>query len=77
MGTPMDIWEMGLVDEVAVTGGVVRVSLVLTDTSCVFFTGIRRHIIDVLSDIAGVEQVSVEVNAEVLWTPDRIRAPAP
>src|SRR5437660_893054 len=72
MAAPMDIWEMGLVDGLEVGPDEVRVTLVLTDTSCVFFRDIRAHIVDALADLDGVERVTVEVNAEVLWTPDRM-----
>jgi metal-sulfur cluster biosynthetic enzyme len=70
---PVDIWELGLVDDVRVRGGDVTVRLVLTDVSCVFYRGIRQHVIDVVSEVPGVETVTVELATDVIWTPDRMR----
>jgi metal-sulfur cluster biosynthetic enzyme len=75
MRDPIDICEMGLVDEIDCRAGTVRVVLVLTDTSCVHFTGLRRYITDVLSALPGVHAVEVTASTTQLWTPDR-RAPA-
>jgi metal-sulfur cluster biosynthetic enzyme len=76
MGAPTDIWEMGLVEGLEVDGGEVRVQLVLTDPSCVFFRGIRSHVVDALLAVPGVEAVEVELVAGVVWTPERMRRPA-
>ena len=73
MGAPKDICQMGLVEDLDVDAGRVRVSLVLTDPSCVFFAGIRRHVTDVLLELPGVEAVDVEIANGILWTPDRAR----
>lgn len=73
MCAPVDIWEMGLVEEVEVTGGRVGVRLVLTDISCVFYRDMRRHVIDVLLELPGVEAVDVTLATDILWTPDRMR----
>jgi metal-sulfur cluster biosynthetic enzyme len=72
MCAPVDIWEMGLVEDVEVTGGRVRVTLVLTDISCVFYRDMRRHVIDVLLDLPGIEEVDVALATDTLWTPDRM-----
>jgi metal-sulfur cluster biosynthetic enzyme len=74
MRTPLDICEMGLVDEISCDGARVRVELVLTDTSCVHYTGMRRYITDVLLELPGVEAVEVTVSTTKLWTPDRARS---
>jgi len=71
MREPVDICEMGLVDEISITGGQVRVVLVLTDPSCVHFTGLRRYITDVLLELPGVDAVQVTISTTTLWTPDR------
>jgi metal-sulfur cluster biosynthetic enzyme len=79
MRTPMDICEMGLVEGVEIESGHVTVTLVLTDPSCVHFTGMRRFIEDELLALAGVTRVAVAMSTRTLWTPDRVRrrAPAP
>jgi metal-sulfur cluster biosynthetic enzyme len=66
-----DIVSMGLVEDVECRGGRVRVELVLTDASCVHFTGLQRYIRDVLTALPGVEAVEVTASRTVLWTPDR------
>ncbi|MEV6041430.1 iron-sulfur cluster assembly protein [Nonomuraea sp. NPDC052116] len=71
MRVPLDISQMGLVDKVECVDGRVRVELVLTDPSCVHFTGLRRYIVDVLSELPGVEAVEVAMSTTILWTPDR------
>jgi len=73
MKTPMDICEMGLVEEIEIAGGHVGVTLVLTDPSCVHFTAMQRFITDELLELEGVESVSVGLSTRTLWTPDRVR----
>jgi metal-sulfur cluster biosynthetic enzyme len=79
MRAPMDICEMGLVEDIEIESGQVRVTLVLTDPSCVHFTGMRRFIEDELRPLEGVTGVTVAMSTRTLWTPDRVRrrAPAP
>ena len=72
MCAPVDIWEMGLLEDVEITAGRVRVTLVLTDISCVFYRDMRRHVIDVLLELPGVDEVEVTLATNTLWTPDRM-----
>jgi len=76
MRAPIDIWSLGLVEEVAVADGIARVRLVLTDASCVFFRGIRDHVAAALRDVPGVDAVEVELDTTILWTPDRMKESA-
>ncbi len=71
MRAPLDICEMGLVDEIGCDGGTVRVELVLTDTSCVHYVGLRAYITNVLLELPGVQSVEVTISTTKLWTPDR------
>lgn len=75
MGAPIDIWTLGLVEDVEITGRHVRVGLVLTDFACVYYRNIRRYVQDALGDLDSVEAVDVELVATDLWTPDRMRVP--
>lgn len=70
LGRDLDIVAMGLVEEVAVHDRDVAVTLVLTDTSCVHFTGMRDYIRDVLMG-HGADTVDVRISTTTLWTPDR------
>lgn len=71
MRAPIDICEMGLVEDVRIEGGSVRVELVLTDASCPHFTSMRRYIADALTELEGVTAVDVVISTTKLWTPDR------
>jgi metal-sulfur cluster biosynthetic enzyme len=73
MREPIDICEMGLVDEVDCADGHVRIVLVLTDASCVHFSGLQRYIGDVVGALAGVRSVKVTASTTKMWTPDRRR----
>lgn len=73
MRAPLDICEMGLVEEVQIESGVVHVELVLTDPSCVHFLPMRRYISDVLCALEGVDSVEVTISTKKLWTPDRVQ----
>ena len=73
MRNPMDICEMGLVDEIEIEGTHVTVTLVLTDPSCIHFAALQRYIGDELLALDGVLSVSVTASVGRLWTPDRVR----
>ena len=76
LGAPIDIWSLGLVEDVTVAEGIARVRLVLTDPSCVFFRRIRDHVADALSDVPDIDGVEVELDTTTLWTPDRMKESA-
>jgi metal-sulfur cluster biosynthetic enzyme len=71
-GTRLDIVEMGLVEEVAVDGGTVRVRLLLTDPMCAYLFEMRSQIIEAVSGLPGVETVEVAPVAGKLWWPERL-----
>jgi metal-sulfur cluster biosynthetic enzyme len=75
MREPIDICDMGLVDVIEHHDGHVRIVLVLTDASCVHFTGLQRYIADVVGELSGITSVTVEASTTEMWTPDRRRAP--
>ena len=75
MRDPIDIVEMGLVEQIQCHNGEVWVELVLTDPSCVHFSGLRRYIADVVGALPGVVSVDVTASTTVLWAPDRRQRP--
>lgn len=75
MGGRRDIRRLGLVDAVAVEGSSVRIDLVLTDPSCIFWHGIRQNVIDAVGAMEGVRSVEVRVSPTGVWTPSRLRNP--
>lgn len=76
MRAPIDIWSLGLVEDVTVTGRTARVRLVLTDPSCVFFRGISDHVATALRALPDIDAVEVELDTTILWTPDRMKESA-
>jgi metal-sulfur cluster biosynthetic enzyme len=77
MRVPMDITEMGLIEQLEIDGSHVAVTLVLTDPSCVHFSAMQRFIHDELLGLEGVESVTVTASTRTLWTPDRVRRTHP
>lgn len=75
MREPIDICDMGLVEEIEHDDGRVRIVLVLTDASCVHFAGLQRYIADVVGEVPGITSVTVEASTTQMWTPDRRRTP--
>lgn len=71
MLAPQSIVDLGLVESISITGRAVRISLVLTDASCVHFSGMRGYISDLLLGLDGVDSVEVVASTTQLWTPDR------
>jgi metal-sulfur cluster biosynthetic enzyme len=73
MGNPVNICEMGLIEDVTLEDGTARVVLCLTDPSCINYGRIRQYITDCLLQLEAVRAVEVTHTTEVLWTPDRVR----
>src|SRR5207249_1445915 len=73
LGAPIDIWSLGLVEDVSVAERTARIRLVLTDASCVFFRGISEGVAAALRQLPDVDAVEVELDASILWTPDRMK----
>jgi metal-sulfur cluster biosynthetic enzyme len=71
-GTNLDIVEMGLVHDVELGGGTVRVRLLLTDPMCLYLFEMRSQIVQALEALPGVDAVEVEPVAGKLWWPERM-----
>ena len=68
--TNLSITEMGMVREVEVDGDAVRVKLLLTEPTCIYFFEISRQIRETLAGLPGIDSVEVESMSDTLWTPD-------
>jgi metal-sulfur cluster biosynthetic enzyme len=68
----ISIVDMGVVEDVHVVGGHVRVDLVLTTGWCPFVASMSDAIPAALRDLEGMESVAVEVLWDPVWTPDRL-----
>lgn len=71
MRRPVNIVQMGLIDDIQLDGDVAQITLCLTDTACVHFGGMQRGIADALADLPGVARVEVIQATDKLWDPDR------
>ena len=71
IGSPTSVVDLGLVQDVHVDGGAVRIAMVLTDPSCVFWRDIRRHVADRVAELEGVTSVDVRLDTTTLWSPAR------
>ena len=68
----ISIVDMGVVEDVHVNGGRVRVGLVLTTGWCPFVASMSDAIPAALRDLDGVERVDVEILWDPVWTPERL-----
>jgi metal-sulfur cluster biosynthetic enzyme len=66
----MDIVELGLMYDVEVDGGDVKIRYSLTSMGCPAGPMIADGIIDVASSVPGVERVEAELTFDPPWTPD-------
>ena len=68
----MNIVDLGLVYDVEVDDGLVRISMTLTSPGCPAGGQITEDVRSVVSDLEGVDQVEVELVWEPYWTPERM-----
>ncbi len=68
----MDIVELGLLYDVEVEGPKVKVIHSLTSMGCPAGPMIQEDIQSVASQLAGVENVEIELTWDPPWTPDRM-----
>jgi metal-sulfur cluster biosynthetic enzyme len=72
MCDPVEIAEMGLVENVELIEGHMRVMLCLTDPGRVHLSAMRQFITDVLLELPGIQSVEMRQTATELWTPARM-----
>jgi metal-sulfur cluster biosynthetic enzyme len=68
----MNIVDLGLVYDVAVDQGAVRVKMTLTSPGCPAGPMITNDAYRVLRELDGVTDVDIEIVWEPYWTPDRM-----
>ena len=68
----MNIVDLGLVYDVAVTEGDVRIAMTLTSPGCPAGPMITNDAYKVVRALEGVQDVDVEIVREPYWTPERI-----
>ena len=68
----MNIVDLGLVYDVEVDEGLVRVNMTLTSPGCPAGPMITNDIYKLVGAIDGVKDVDIDIVWEPYWTPDRI-----
>jgi metal-sulfur cluster biosynthetic enzyme len=68
----MDIVDLGLMYDVEVDGGNVKVTHTLTSMGCPVGPMIQEDIHRVASEVPGVKDVEVELTWDPPWTPERM-----
>jgi metal-sulfur cluster biosynthetic enzyme len=71
-GVPIDLVDMGMVKDVEIRDGRVRVTIRITSPTCWQLTNIRAEVLAVLSEIPGVSEVSCEVDVTDEWEPSML-----
>jgi metal-sulfur cluster biosynthetic enzyme len=69
----MSVVALGLVYDVTITAGAVRVTMTLTAQGCPLHEVMTDWVRAALLRVPGVERVEVDITFEPPWTPDRIR----
>lgn len=69
---PMDIVSMGLIGQLHVDGGDVRITLVLTEPACFFAGSIIRAVEQNVDQLPWVRSREVALDECEIWTPDRM-----
>ena len=68
----VSLWDLGLVYEVTVDDGNVRILMTLTTIGCPLFDLIETPIRQEISKLEGVKTVDVELTFEPPWSMDRM-----
>lgn len=68
----MNIVDLGLVYDVEVDGGLVRINMTLTSPGCPAGPMITNDIYKAVRAVEGVKDVDIDIVWEPYWTPDRI-----
>jgi radical SAM protein len=69
----MSVAALGLVYDVVITPGAVRVTMTLTTPGCPLHEVMTEWVRTALARVAGVEHVQVTLTFDPPWTPDRMR----
>ena len=68
----LDFVELGLIYDVEVEGGTVRVTYTLTSPGCPIGPQVSEQIEEFVSELDGVEDVQSTMTFSPPWTPDRM-----
>jgi metal-sulfur cluster biosynthetic enzyme len=68
----LDFVELGLIYDIAVEGGSVKVTYTLTTPACPIGPQVAEQIDEYVSELDGVEQVEPVMTFSPPWTPERM-----
>ena len=68
----MSVVDLGLIYDVQIDGGRVRVTMTLTTQGCPLHDSMTEWVRQAVGRIPGVDQVEVSITFEPVWTPERI-----
>lgn len=69
---PVNIVDLGLVEDVRVSDDVARVELLLTSPGCTYLPYIERDVAERVGDVEGIETVDVVQVTDRIWTRERM-----
>jgi len=69
----MSVVALGLVYDVTITGGIVRLTMTLTASGCPLHEVITEWVRAAVKRVPGVDHVEVVLTFDPPWTPDRMR----
>jgi metal-sulfur cluster biosynthetic enzyme len=72
----LSVVALGLIYDVAVNGGAVRITMTLTTPGCPIHATMHEWVRQAVGALPGVEAVEVTVTFDPPWTPDRMRLEA-
>ncbi len=72
----VSIWDLGLIYDITIDGGVVGIRMTLTTLGCPLFDLIATPIKEEVGKLAGVKKVDVELTFEPPWSMDRVSTKA-
>jgi metal-sulfur cluster biosynthetic enzyme len=69
---PVNIWDLGLIYDITVTGDVVNIKMTLTAVGCSLGPQLVSEIESKLLGLDGIEDAKVEMVWNPPWTPERL-----
>ena len=69
---PVNVWDLGLIYDVAVDEEKVHVKMTLTAPGCPMHTFISQEVKKKLQSVNGVKEATVEVVWDPPWSPDKM-----
>lgn len=69
---PVNIVDLGLIEDVAVVDGTARIELLLTSPGCTYLPYIERDVEEQIGSLLGIHDVEVEQTTDRVWTRERM-----